>query len=111
LNTTVTERSFKTAETRSLFPNSVTLRFAGDAASRNRWFARTLANINPNLTVIDFKSLDYQVRRKLQRRKGSSVALTALFGFLALILASVGLYASLPTPQLAAPAKSACGWP
>jgi ABC-type antimicrobial peptide transport system permease subunit len=91
LNTTVTERSFKTAETRSLFPNSVTLRFAGDAASLQSLVRRTLANINPNLTVIDFKSLDYQVAGNFNEERLIS-RLTALFGFLALILASVGLY-------------------
>ena len=61
LNTTIKERSFITAETRSLFPNSMTIRYAGDAASLESLVRRTLANINPNLTVLDFKSLDYQV--------------------------------------------------
>src|SRR5271167_1612318 len=61
LNTTLKERSAITAETRSLFPNSITLHYAGDAASLEPLIRRTLANINPNLTVLDFKSLDYQV--------------------------------------------------
>ena len=52
---------------------------------------RTLANLNPNLTVIDFKSLDYQVGENFIEERLIS-RLTILFGLLALILASVGLY-------------------
>lgn len=91
LNTTIKERSFITAETRSLFPNSVTIRYAGDAPSLESLVRRTLANINPNLTVLDFRSLDYQVAGNFNQERLIS-RLTALFGLLALILASVGLY-------------------
>ena len=52
---------------------------------------RTLANINPNLTIIDFKSLDYQVSGNFNQERLIS-RLTSLFGLLALVLASVGLY-------------------
>jgi predicted permease len=91
LNTTIKERSFNTAETRSLFPNSITLRYAGDAASLEPLVRRTLANINPNFTVLDFKSLDYQVAGNFNQERLIS-RLTSLFGLLALVLASVGLY-------------------
>jgi predicted permease len=91
LNTTIKERSFNTAETRSLFPNSITLRYAGDAASLEPLVRRTLANINPNFTVLDFKSLDYQVAGNFTQERLIS-RLTSLFGLLALVLASVGLY-------------------
>jgi predicted permease len=91
LNTTLTERSDITAETRSLFPNSITLRFTGDAAGLEPLVRRTLANINPNLTVIDFRSLDYQVAGNFDGERLIS-RLASLFGLLALILASVGLY-------------------
>ncbi len=90
-NTTFKERSAITAETRSLFPNSITLRFAGDAAGLEPLVRHTLANINPNLTVIDFNSLDYQVAGNFNGERLIS-RLTALFGLLALVLASVGLY-------------------
>jgi len=90
-NTTVKERSFITAETRSLFPNSITLRFAGEAASLEPLVRRTLTNINPNFTVLDFNSLDYQVAGNFNGERLIS-RLTALFGLLALVLASVGLY-------------------
>jgi predicted permease len=91
LNTTIKERSFNTAETRSLFPNSITLRYAGDAASLEPLVRRTLAKINPNFTVLDFKSLDYQVAGNFTQERLIS-RLTSLFGLLALALASVGLY-------------------
>jgi predicted permease len=91
LNTTLKERSAITAETRSLFPNSLTIRFSGDAASLESLVRRTLTNINPNLTVIDFKSLDYQVAGNFNQERLIS-RLTALFGLLAIVLASVGLY-------------------
>jgi predicted permease len=91
LNTTIKERSAITGETRSLFPNSMTIRYAGDAASLESLVRRTLANINPNLTVLDFKSLDYQVAGNFNQER-LITRLTALFGLLALVLASVGLY-------------------
>jgi predicted permease len=91
LNTTIKEPNFLTAETRSLFPNSITLRYAGDAAGLEPLIRRTLANINPNFTVLDFKSLDYQIAGNFNQERLIS-RLTALFGLLALVLASVGLY-------------------
>jgi len=91
LNTTVTEHSAITAETRSLFPNSITLRFTGDAAGLEPLVRRTLANINPNLTILDFRSLDYQVAGNFNGERLIS-RLASLFGLLALTLASVGLY-------------------
>jgi predicted permease len=91
LNTRLKERSAITGETRSMFPNSITLRYAGDAASLEPLIRRTLANINPNLTMIDFKSLDYQVSGNFNQERLIS-RLTSLFGLLALVLASVGLY-------------------
>ena len=91
LNSAFKERSAITAETRSLFPNSITLRFAGDAAGLEPLVRHTLANINPNLTVIDFNALDYQVAGNFNQERLIS-RLTALFGLLALVLASVGLY-------------------
>ncbi len=91
MDTTFKDRSAITTETRSLFPNSITLSFAGDAAGLEPLVRRTLASINPNLTVIDFQALDYQVAGNFNQERLIS-RLTALFGLLALVLASVGLY-------------------
>ena len=55
LNTTLTERSAITAETRSLFPNSMTIRFTGDAAVLSLWFAirsRESIPISPSSTSL-----------------------------------------------------------
>jgi len=91
LNTALKEASAVTAETRSLFPNSLTIRFTGDPADLESMIRRTLSGINPNLTVLDFQSLDYQVGENFNQERLIS-RLTALFGLLALLLASVGLY-------------------
>ena len=49
---------------------------------------------NPDLTIVDFKSLDYQVADNFNGERLIS-RLTGLFGLLALVLASVGLYGIL----------------
>jgi ABC-type antimicrobial peptide transport system permease subunit len=50
-----------------------------------------MANIDPNLTIVSLVSMDYQVRGNFNQERLIS-RLTTLFGALALILASVGLY-------------------
>ncbi len=90
-NRNVTGRQFFMAESRSVYPNSITVQYAGDAASLESMARRTLANINPDLTVVSFKSLDYQVADNFNGERLIS-RLTELFGVLALVLASVGLY-------------------
>jgi ABC-type antimicrobial peptide transport system permease subunit len=52
---------------------------------------RTLADIDPNLTVIELHSLDYQVAGNFSQER-LIARLTMLFGLLALVLAAVGLY-------------------
>lgn len=51
----------------------------------------TLEGIDPNLTIIDLHSLDYQVNGNFNQER-LIARLTILFGLLALVLASVGLY-------------------
>ncbi len=81
----------KEGETRSLFINSMTLRFLGNPQDLESMARRTLASINPDLTMFDFKSLDYQVADNFNQER-LIARLTVLFGLLALALASVGLY-------------------
>ncbi len=90
-NQTFKVQQMQIAESRSLYPNSVTLQFVGDAAALESIARRTLASINPDLTIIDFKSLDYQVADNFTGER-LIARLTGLFGLLALALASVGLY-------------------
>jgi predicted permease len=87
----LTEPNFVMAEGRSLYINSITLRFQRPPQNLDALVRRTLANINPNLTMIDLNSLDYQVANNFTQER-LVARLTALFGALALVLASVGLY-------------------
>jgi len=69
----------------------IELHVAGRPENLEEAVRRTLANINPNLTVLDMLSLTRQLG--LNFNQETLIArLTELFGLLALILASVGLY-------------------
>jgi predicted permease len=87
----LTDPNFVQAEGRSLYINSITLNFQSQPQDLDATVRRTLANIDPNLTIIDLHSLDYQVAGNFTEERLVS-RLTALFGLLALVLASVGLY-------------------
>ncbi len=87
----VSEPNAAMAEGRSLYINSITLRFAGQPQNVDEMVRRTLASIDPNLTMIDLYSLDYQVAGNFNQER-LIARLTMLFGLLALVLASVGLY-------------------
>jgi predicted permease len=89
--TGLTEANAIMAEGRSLYINSVTLHFQRPPQDLDAMVRRTLANINPNLTVQDLHSLDYQVADNVTQER-LVARLTMLFGLLALVLASVGLY-------------------
>src|SRR5882672_10789831 len=52
---------------------------------------RTLADINPNLTVVKFQTFDDQIADRFNDERMIS-RLTMLFGGLALLLATIGLY-------------------
>lgn len=88
---TVTETNGKMAENRSLYVNSIVLRFDRAPQSVDSLVRHTLANIDPNLTVIDLASMDYQVSMNFNQER-MVARLTMLFGLLALLLAAVGLY-------------------
>jgi predicted permease len=90
-NKNLTEKSAITGESRSMFPNSITVEFAGEASSLESMTRRTLTNVNPDLTVTDFRALDNQVAGNFNQER-LIARLTGLFGLLALALASVGLY-------------------
>ena len=79
------------AEGNSLYINSITLRFKGQPQNVDRMVRRVLNDIDPNLTIVDLRSLDDQVGQNLGQER-LMARLTMLFGVLALVLASVGLY-------------------
>jgi predicted permease len=89
--TGLTDPNEAMAEGRGLFINSVTLFFRSEPQNLDAMVRRVLANINPDLTVLDLHSLDYQVADNFTQER-LIARLTMLFGGLALVLASVGLY-------------------
>jgi predicted permease len=90
-NTNFKEPGDMTGENWSMYINSIVLRFRSNPQNVDALIRRTLSNIDPNLTIMDLKSLDYQVAGNFNQER-LIARLTMLFGVLALILASVGLY-------------------
>ena len=78
-------------EPSSQYMGAIELRVAGRPENLNAEVRRTLADIDPNLTVLDMKSLSEQVAQNFNQDR-LVARLTELFGALALILACVGLY-------------------
>jgi predicted permease len=89
--TGLTDPNEAMAEGRGLFINSVTLFFRSEPQNLDAMVRRVLANINPDLTVLNLHSLDYQVADNFTQER-LIARLTMLFGGLALVLACVGLY-------------------
>jgi len=87
----VTEPNEVMAEGRSMYIDSVTLHFSNPPQNVDATVRRTLADIDPNLTITDLHSLDYQVSDNFTQER-LIARLTTLFGLLALALAAVGLY-------------------
>jgi len=78
-------------ETQSMFMNAMVLNFISPQPNVDALVRHTFAGIDPNLTVMDLRSLDAQVAGNFNQER-LVAQLTSLFGILALILASVGLY-------------------
>jgi len=77
--------------TGSEYLGDIELRVAGKPENLEAAVRKTLADINPNLTVIDMVSLTEQLARNFNQDR-LIARLTELFGLLALLLACVGLY-------------------
>jgi predicted permease len=80
-----------TGETRSMFAESVLLRFNHPQEQAEQVVRRTLRSIDPNLTITRFSTFDDQVANNFTEDR-LLARLTSLFGVLALVLASIGLY-------------------
>ncbi len=78
-------------ETQSMFIDSIIVDFNRPQQNVGALLRRTLAQIDPNLTIMDLRSLNAQVDGNFNQSR-LIARLTSLFGILALILASVGLY-------------------
>jgi len=90
-NTRFEKANDAAGEQESMFINSIILRFDSQPQNVDVLVRRTLGNIDPNLTIINLRSMDYQVAGNFNQER-LIARLTMLFGILALILASVGLY-------------------
>ena len=86
-----TEPEMIGGEVQSMFANTILLRFDRPQQDVDSLVRRTLAGIDPNLTVIDLRSLDSQIAGNFEVER-LVAQLMSLFGLLALTLASVGLY-------------------
>ena len=82
---------FVTFEDRSHYLNAIELKTAGKLPGLEPQLRRALADVNPDLALIDFMTFGAQVEGNFSQQ-AMIAKLTSLFGFLALILASIGLY-------------------
>ncbi|HZP03948.1 MAG TPA: ABC transporter permease [Terracidiphilus sp.] len=80
-----------TTESNSMFMQAMIIGFHAPPADVDALIRHTLAGIDPNLTARDLRSYDAQVAGNFDQDR-LIARLTSLFGILALVLASVGLY-------------------
>jgi macrolide transport system ATP-binding/permease protein len=78
-------------EVRSLYAGAITLQMKGPSAGLESQVRRTLSSIDPNLTVVSFTTFSDQIEGQFSQDR-LIARLTLMFGVLALVLASVGLY-------------------
>ena len=78
-------------ENRSMFLNEMILDFHAAPPDVDALVRNTLAGVDPNLTVTDLRPFGNQVAGNFNQER-LIARLTGLFGLLALVLASVGLY-------------------
>jgi ABC-type antimicrobial peptide transport system permease subunit len=78
-------------ETQSHYINSISLSFHGQPRDLDKTVRDTLGSVDPNLTMIDLRSLDDQMTGNFNQERLVG-RMTTLFGLLTLVLASVGLY-------------------
>jgi predicted permease len=75
----------------SYFINSIVIHFKSEPEDADSMLRRTLALVDPNLTVTDLRTMDSQIDGNLAQER-LIARLAIVFGILALTLASVGLY-------------------
>jgi len=80
-----------TIETQSMYMSAMVIDFTMPPPNVDALIRHTLAGIDPNLTIMDLRSLDSQVAGNFDQDR-LIARLTSLFGILALLLASIGLY-------------------
>jgi ABC-type antimicrobial peptide transport system permease subunit len=85
------DRLAVTFENRSQYLNTIVLKTVGSVPGLEPQVRRALAEVNPELAVIEFRNFADQVEDNFSQQK-MIAKLTSLFGALALALASAGLY-------------------
>jgi macrolide transport system ATP-binding/permease protein len=75
----------------SLYAGAIVLQTAEPVNDMERLARETLASINPNLTVMKFQTFDQQIADQFIEDR-MVARLTTLFGVVALLLATIGLY-------------------
>jgi macrolide transport system ATP-binding/permease protein len=85
------EQNMVRTEARSMFVNAMILEFRTPPPNIDALVRHTLAGINPNLTMRELRTFDNQLAGNFTEQR-LVARLTGLFGLLALVLASVGLY-------------------
>ena len=85
------QTNYQRAEVNSQYLNTIELEVAGNPENVAPQVRRTLAGIDPNLSITEIHSLHEQVTRVFNQER-LIARLTELFSLLALILASIGLY-------------------
>jgi predicted permease len=85
------EESDRNVQLRSNYMGDIELRFAGASGDIEREVRRTLGEMDPNLIVLRAQTFEEQLASNFTQER-LIARLTALFGALALVLASIGLY-------------------
>jgi ABC-type antimicrobial peptide transport system permease subunit len=80
-----------TTESQSMLINSMVINFKSPQLNAEELLRRAMANVDPSLTIMDMRSLDAQVAGNFNQDR-LIAQLTSLFGILALVIASIGLY-------------------
>ncbi len=82
---------YQVFEDSSEFLDAIVIKTRGEAPGLEDQLRRALLQVNPDLAVVDFQSFAAQVDSNFTQQ-AMIAKLTSLFGILALILASIGLY-------------------
>jgi predicted permease len=82
---------YRQFEDRSQYLNAIEIQTAGSVPGLEAQVRRAIAQVNPDLAIINFKSFSEQVQANFTQQ-AMIAKLTSFFGVLALVLASIGLY-------------------
>ena len=86
-----TDARYQQFEERSQYLNAIEIQTAGNLPGLEAQVRHAIAQVNPDLAIIDFRSFAEQVQGNFTQQ-AMIAKLTSFFGILALVLASIGLY-------------------